>query len=253
MTEPSILTVTNLTKKFGGLTAVDNVSFSVRAGEILGIIGPNGAGKSTLLKLILGLLRPSSGTIIFRGHDVTHHPPYHRTRLGLSATFQHPLLLWTDTALTNVLAGLVWQKAPLPALRERARDVLTRFGLDTLQNTPARDVNLAYQQLTQVARASAPQPSLLVLDEPFAPLSDSQIGNLVEVLLEFRTTCNLTIVIVEHRIKHLLAICDRLLVLHAGRVLTSGSPHTVVTDPKVIEVYLGHSHNVAGGHDAATD
>lgn len=238
--EIPILQVDNVRKAFGGLLAVDGVSFDLRRSEILGLIGPNGSGKTTALNLISGALRADSGSICLAGQAITMSPAHRIAQRGIARTFQLVRVLPASSCLENVTAGIAFHAPPLwgPGAEERVRVLLTRVGLGDKADTPAGQLTYIDQKRLELARALALSPVVLLLDEWLAGLNPSelQVGiTLVKMLREE----GLTIIIVEHVMDAIRSLCDRCLVMNAGRTIAEGSPAAVLADREVIRAYLG--------------
>jgi len=236
-----ILEGKGVTKYFGGLAAVSNVDFKVEQGEALGLIGPNGAGKTTLFNLISAALVPKPGTIRFKGENITGLKPYKICRMGVARTFQLVKVFADMPALSNVLLGSYFGMSPgmssKDAVRE-ATELLEFVGLSAVKGTPAKDLTLANQKRLEVARALATNPELLLLDEMMAGLNPAEVGQAMELVTRIRDK-GITIIMIEHVMKAIMNVCERIIVLHHGQKLAEGTPQEIVTSKKVIEVYLG--------------
>ncbi|MGH8876677.1 MAG: ABC transporter ATP-binding protein [Stackebrandtia sp.] len=233
-----LLSVAGLRRSYGQLHAVNNVDWSVRAGQRHALIGCNGAGKTTLLHLLAGTVRPSAGKIIYNGRDITRKSQASRSRLGISRTFQTPKLFDTLTALENVEVGAlphgVRTKAKLAAL---ALDQLDALGIADRASTVAGELSHGQKRLLEIAIALASGPKLLLLDEPAAGLTDADLERMLACLRDLPS--DLTVVLVEHHQDLVTAIAEVVTVLHEGQVLTAGTPAEVAAHPEVAEVYLG--------------
>ncbi|MFP3880911.1 MAG: ABC transporter ATP-binding protein [Actinomycetota bacterium] len=239
-----MLELVDVGKNFGGLRALDGLSFQVEEGEILGLIGPNGSGKSTAFNVITGVLRCDSGQVIFGGEDVTGLAPHRISRLGVARTFQVVRPFPHLTALENVLAGQLFGRQGSSRgaeSREGALAVLDRVGLADKAEHLASSFTIVERKWLEVARALASSPQLMLLDEFMAGLSPRQIPEAVGLVKSIRDS-GVTIVVVEHVIKAITGACDRIVVLDAGKKLAEGSPDEIVNDPAVIEAYLGTRH-----------
>lgn len=236
-----ILEGKGVTKYFGGLAAVSNVDFKVEQGEALGLIGPNGAGKTTLFNLISAALVPKPGTIRFKGENITGLKPYKICRMGVARTFQLVKVFADMPALNNVILGSYFGMSPgmssKDAVRE-ATELLEFVGLSAVKGTPAKDLTLANQKRLEVARALATNPELLLLDEMMAGLNPAEVGQAMELVTRIRDK-GITIIMIEHVMKAIMNVCERIIVLHHGAKIAEGTPQEIVTSKKVIEVYLG--------------
>src|SRR5690606_38496360 len=234
-----MLELVDVTKSFGGLRALDGLSFQVREGEILGLIGPNGSGKSTAFNVITGALSTDSGTVRFCGNEITGLAPHRVSRLGISRTFQVVRPFPQLTALENVLAGRLFggQGASRDAgSRESAMAALDRVGLSGKADHLASSFTIVERKWLEVARALAANPKLMLLDEFMAGLTPHEIPNAVGLIKSIRAP-GVTIVVVEHVVKAITGTCDRVVVLDAGKKLAEGAPHEIVVDRAVIEAY----------------
>lgn len=249
----SMFSVHNLAKRFGGLIAVNDVSFCAEAGEILGVIGPNGAGKTTVFNLITGNYRPDHGEIILKGKHIHTLQPHQIVESGITRTFQNLRLFQGMTVLENALAGRHSRMRAgffsslfhLPAHRkeetasiERAMQELAFVGLDSLYDIPAKNLSYGNQRLLEIARALASDPQLLILDEPAGGMNDQETLELTHLISLLRKR-GLTILLIEHDMNLVMKLCDRLVVLEHGQVIANGTPDEVKNNPLVIEAYLG--------------
>lgn len=233
-----LLEVSGLSRSFGGLRAVHDVTFQVEQGTVVGLIGPNGAGKSTLFNLIAGALKPDAGTVIFDGRDTTGQPTHTIARLGLARTFQLTRPFLALSVLDNVAVGALAHQAALHAAREEARGILEMLGLQQWATQPAAVLSTAGRKRLEVARALALRPRLLLLDEVLAGLIPSERQRMVDILRHLREQ-GITMLFVEHVMAAVMALSDRIVVLHHGELLAAGAPDEVTRDRRVIEAYLG--------------
>jgi ABC-type branched-subunit amino acid transport system ATPase component len=242
--EMPFLQVEGLCKSFGGLKAVNNVTFDVEEGEIIGLIGPNGSGKTTTLNLLTGFLRPDSGIIKFRGENVAGLPRNRMSQKGVARTFQLIKPFLGFTALQNVMVGRAYGREPagsLKAAAEESRQVLDRVGLLKKADVLAKDLTLMQRKRLELARALAVRPQLLLLDELMAGLNHAEAEEAMHLVKQIRDS-KITIVIVEHIVKAILGLSDRIAVLNMGQKIAEGSPQEIVHNQQVIEVYLGKAH-----------
>jgi branched-chain amino acid transport system ATP-binding protein len=234
------LKVEGLCKSFGGLMAVRNVDLEVEEGEIIGLIGPNGSGKTTLLNLLTGFLKPDSGTVTFKGENVTVLPRYRMGQKGVARTFQLTKTFFDFTALQNVMVGRVYGRESAKSLRvagKESKEILDRVGLLGKAGVLAKDLTLMERKRLELARALAVKPQLLLLDELMAGLNHAEAEEAMQLIKQIRDS-NITIVVVEHIVKAILGLSDRIVVLNMGEKIAEGSPQEIICDPQVIEVYL---------------
>jgi branched-chain amino acid transport system ATP-binding protein len=242
----TLLEVESVSKAFRGLRAVDDVSFSVEEGSILGIIGPNGAGKTTLFNLVAGALTPDTGSVRLNGADVTGAKPHRVSRAGMARTFQLMKPFGSLSVLENVAVARMAAGASRRRAADEAAEVVERVGLSRWRDARSEGLPTAGLKRLELARALASRPRVLLLDEVLAGLVPAERTPVMDLLETLRRDDGVTLVFVEHIMAAVMRLSDSVLVLDQGRVLTSGEPHQVTQDPRVIEAYLGEEPTVAG-------
>ena len=248
------LDVVDLKKSFGGVQAVDNISFHVSEGETVSIIGPNGAGKTTVFNLITGFYKPDQGSVSFFGKDITRVPPYRLPHMGMGRTFQNMRLFSELTVFENILAGLLRKRGygiyatifktnhyieVEARAEERARRLIDFFGLTGKEDLAAKNLPYGEQRRLELARALSAEPRLLLIDEPGAGMNPKEIMDLVETLREVKNRFSLTLLIIEHQMNLVMSLSDRVVVMDFGEKIMEGPPQEVKRDKRVIEAYLG--------------
>jgi branched-chain amino acid transport system ATP-binding protein len=235
-----LLEARQVVKAFGSFRAVDRADLSVAEGEIVGLIGPNGAGKSTFFNALAGDAQPTSGTIMFDGHDITRATPEEHARLGIARSFQVPVTFEDMSVAENVLVGAFLRHPRRAAAQAVVRETLAFTGLDHFAHSRAGSLGTPGRKRLEIARALATQPRLLLLDEALAGLTPAEVRDAIELVRRIHKR-GVTIIIVEHIMQVILALTDRVTVFHQGRVIAAGTSRAMMDDPAVIAAYLGRS------------
>lgn len=245
MRSAPLLSVRNIVKRFRGLIAVNNVSFDLYKGEILGLVGPNGAGKTTLINVITGIYRPESGKIFFNGEDITGLKPHEICKKGIVRTFQITRLFNNMSVLENVMSGALFGKKPVSSFREAAERAtkmleLVNFPLDK-KDLIAGSLNIVEMKRVELARALMTEPDLILLDEPATGLNPSEQSLMINLIKSINES-GVTVLVVDHNMRFIVNLVKRLIVLHYGQKIAEGEPREVVREQRVIEAYLGERY-----------
>ena len=243
-----ILEVINITKRFGGLTAVDNVSFKVEPTEVLGIIGPNGSGKTTLFNLMTGFLRPDKGSIIFNGTNIVGKKPHQIANMGMIRTWQLVKPFLRMSVLDNVLVALYVRNGVIKGEDEyrlvgRATEILELVGLNHRKYATAEILPQGEKKRLELARALATEPRVLMLDEPTGGLTTTETNEIIRVVEKIKES-KITVILIEHNMKFIMDVCDRIIALNYGKKIAEGSPEQVSKDSEVLKAYLGEKFYV---------
>lgn len=253
-----ILEIKDASLRFGGVTALDQVSYEVQEGEIFSLIGPNGAGKTSMLNCISGLYKPSSGSIYFKGEDITRYKPHKRASMGIARAFQNielfPHLSVLDNLMlgrhvrmkTGLLAGgLYWGKAQKEEIehRKKVEQVIDFLEIEDIRNTPVGTLSYGLQKRVETGRALAMEPEILLLDEPMAGMNSEEKEDMARYIIDIHEEMNTTIILIEHDMGVVMDLSDHIAVLDFGKLIGYGTPEEIQNNPKVIEAYLGEEEN----------
>ena len=236
-----LLDVQELNKHFGGLHAVKNVNLRIRRGEIVGILGPNGAGKTTIFNLLTGFIAPDEGQVIFNGESVRGRKPHVLVNLGMARTFQLCRPFVGLSVIENVLVGSLGPRVKDADLGARAMRLLSQVGLASKAETPSELLSYGDLRRLEIARALATDPELLLLDEPFAGLGSAEIETISALIRQLHAEKNLTILLIEHKLREFMQLVSRVVALDFGEVIAEGLPDEIVDNPRVIEAYIGRA------------
>ncbi|MGC9130333.1 MAG: ABC transporter ATP-binding protein [Pyrobaculum sp.] len=258
-----MIDVKNVSVQFGGVSALENVNFGIRKGEVVGLVGPNGAGKTSLLNVISGFYKPRSGRVYLEGRDITDVPPFKRAKMGIGRTFQKTSETFRHmTVLENIMVGAIashreslldylsamlwlkWVRREVEILKW-AEEVIDFFELYAYRNRPVGSLPYGLQKKVDVARAFAGRPKVLLMDEPMAGLTREEREDMARYIIEMRHVYGVTICLVEHDLGAVADLTDRVVVMGAGRVVAEGRPQEVLRDPRVLELYMGKTRAVA--------
>jgi len=238
----SFLDVKKVSRFFGGLSALTNVSFKVNKGDIVGLIGPNGAGKTTLFNVVNGFYKPSTGDVFFRGSTISGLKPHQICQLGIARTFQVVKPLQRMSVFDNVLASAFLRTASRGEAADLALDILRFTGLFEERNTISKGLPLGMRKRLEIARALATQPELLLLDESFAGLNPMELNESIQIIRKIREK-GITVMIIEHHMKVIMSLSDRIVVLNYGEKIADGTPQEIRHNPLVVEAYLGETQS----------
>lgn len=238
----SLLEVKDVSMFFGGLAAISNVSFSIQKGEILGLIGPNGAGKTTMFNVVNGFYNPTKGEVYFKDKKISGYKPYQICRLGIARTFQVVKPLQRMSVLDNVIASAFLRVKSRAQAEERAIETIKFAGLYDDRNVISKGLPLGKRKKLEIARALATQPEMILLDESFAGLNPSELDDSIGIIKKIKDR-GITIMIIEHHMRVIMSISDRIVVLNYGEKIAEGTPHEIGSNPLVVEAYLGEAQD----------
>ncbi len=244
-----VLRTEQLTRRFGGLTAVDHIDFQLKQGELLGLIGPNGAGKTTLFNLLMGLIKPSEGSIHLGSENITGLKPNQVCQKGMVKTFQNVALFPEMSVLDNVLTGGLL-RASVNDARALAMDRLHKVGMSHIADKKAADLTFPEKAMVEMARALCTQPKIVLLDEVMAALNDHEMDHILDLIRKLRTEEGLSFIVIEHHMRAIMNLCERILVLSFGQKIAEGTPQEISRNPDVIAAYLGGDLTEASGETA---
>jgi branched-chain amino acid transport system ATP-binding protein len=236
-----------ITKRFGGLVAVSRLDFEIREGEVVGLIGPNGSGKTTLFNVISGLYKPEEGTLAFRGKRIEGRKPYEVSKMGIGRTFQIVKPLLNMTVLENIAIGALYGREGVRDMKRalaKSEEILHFTGLEKRKDVLAENLKLADRKRLEIARAMATRPEILLLDEVFAGLNETEIDEAIRRVKGIQQKFGTTIFIIEHVLKAIMKTCGRVIVINFGEKIAEGTPEEVTRNPAVIEAYLGNASGI---------
>ena len=235
----TILEIENITKRFGGLTALRGVTIKIPEKRIIAVIGPNGAGKTTLFNIITGFMKPDEGKIIFKGIDITKYPPYKIAKLGITRTFQIPKPFLDLTVRESILTGAVSKYRNIDKAKAKTEEILQFLGIDDLADKYCSELNLSQTKIMELGRSLSIEPEVLLLDELVAGLNPKEVSEMSSKIRKINEEKGITIILVEHIMRFVLKISDYIYVLHYGELISEGKPDELIKDEKVIQAYLG--------------
>lgn len=234
-----ILKANNLVKRYSGRTVVDHVSFDVSEGEIVGLLGRNGAGKTTSFRMSMGMISPEEGQVIFNGQDVTHLPMYQRAQRGMGYLAQEPSVFRRLSVEDNLMAILETRPLTRAQMRQRAGELMAQFDLTKLRGQLAQTLSGGERRKLEIARALIAEPSLILLDEPFSGVDPVAVEELQAEIRRLRTDHHIAMLVTDHNVHHILAVCDRVYVIFEGKVFAEGTPKEIINNQQVRKLYLG--------------
>ena len=237
-----ILDVKNVHKYFGGIRALVDINLSLSSGELIGVIGPNGSGKTTLINVITGYIKPDKGSIFYMGREITGLPPHKIASMGIVRTFQITRPFKELSVLSNVMLGILFQEKNIEKAREKALEILKLLNLENKKDVICRDLTTPDQKKIELARALALNPKVLLMDEVLAGLHIEDAKKILEIIRTLVDEKNITILIVEHRVKLISNVVDRIIAMNAGKIISEGTPSEVLNNPEVVKVYLGEEY-----------